>query len=334
MPTDTSLHALQNASPRNQPDFDEWLDRLEALPTQITATSVPDRRRLRRLNPRRRVIGLSAAAAAALAVAAAAVVGLTLSAASPRSAYAAAQEAVAATTAASSGTITGTVSHDGSSNTLDTTQWNGDSIAVTRGNRSAFGPGQALTLIDGAAYVEQADGTWLHYSSESGVGPKVGGMVQLAHDNVAGNAADQILSVATGLTQSSQPDGTTVYSGTIPNLNNDAGGSPTDDTILRIITNLRTGNDAIGPHKWDGPVGFHNGLQLQMTVGPDGLVRQISLTYQQQDTGAPASDGDYTWTVDYSRLGTTPPITAPATSTPTPPVVWSSSAPCSTPCGG
>ena len=177
------------------------------------------------------------------------------------------------------------------SDTLDTTRWNGDSIAVTRGDKSEFGPGQALTLIDGAAYVEQADGTWLHYSSESGVGPKLGPMVQLAHDNVAGNAAGQILSLATGLTQSSEPDGTTLYTGTIPNLNTDPGGAPTDDTILRIITNLRTGNDAIGPHKWFAPSGFHNGLALQMTVGPDGLVRQISLTFQQQDTGSATSDG-------------------------------------------
>ena len=59
--------------------------------------------------------------------------------------------------------------------------------------------------------------------------------------------------------------------GTIPNLNTDPGVAPTDDAILRIITNLRTGNDAIGPHKAFAPAGFHNGLQLQMTAGPDGI---------------------------------------------------------------
>ena len=43
-------------------------------------------------------------------------------------------------------------------------------------------------------------------------------MVELAHDNVAGNAADQIL-VARDRAhcRASQPDGTTVYTGTIPN---------------------------------------------------------------------------------------------------------------------
>jgi hypothetical protein len=71
-----------------------------------------------------------------------------------------------------------------------------------------------------------------------------------------------------------------------------------------------------------------------MTVGPDGLVRQISLTYQQQDTGSATTDGTYTWTVTYSQLGNTPPITPPATSTPTPPVIWSPGTPCTGPCGG
>jgi hypothetical protein len=315
MSTHASLRALRAANPRNQPAFDEWIDRLGTLSTQITATPVPARRTRPRLDARRRVIGLSLAAALA---AAAVVVGLTATAASPPGAYASAKKALVATAAANSGTITGTVSHDGSAYSLDTTRWNGDSIAVTRGDRSDFGPGEALTLVGGAAYVEQADGTWLHYSSESGVGPKLGPAVELARDNVAGNSAGQILSLATGLTRSSEPDGTTVYTGTIPNLNTDPAGRPTDDTILRIITNLRT----------------HNGLRVQMTVGPDGLVRQISLSYRQQDTGSAASDGNYTWTVTYSRLGTTPPIAAPAESTPTPPVIWSPGTPCSRPCGG
>ncbi len=75
-----------------------------------------------------------------------------------------------------------------------------------------------------------------------------------------------------------------------------------------------------------------------MTVGADGVVRQISLTYQQQGTGSPETDGSYTATLRYSQLGSTPAITPPATSTPTPPVIWSPGPPChpppSGPCGG
>jgi len=60
--------------------------------------------------------------------------------------------------------------------------------------------------------VQTADGSWLHYASASDVGPKLGPFVQLAQDNVAGNTADQILALATGLQKTVQPDGTTVYS--------------------------------------------------------------------------------------------------------------------------
>ena len=56
-----------------------------------------------------------------------------------------------------------------------------------------------------------------------------------------------------------------------------------------------------------------------MSVGRDGLVRQVSVTFQQAGTGSPAVDGSYTWSVTYSRLGSTPPITAPTSSTDVPP---------------
>jgi hypothetical protein len=267
--------------------------------------------------------------AVVVAASAAVLIGLTLTATSPPSAYAAAKKALAATAAASSGTITGTVTHDGSSYTLDTTQWNGNSIAVTPGDRSAGGPNSALKLIDGAAYVEQPDGTWLHYASETGVGPKVGPMVELAHDNIEGNTAGQILSLATGLTQATQPDGSTLYTGTIPDSSTDKGTNPNDDLILRIITDLSNGSD----NAPNSPGGFHSGLDLKMTVGADGFVRQVSLTSKQQGTTT-ALSSPTTWTVTYGSLGTTAPIAPPATSTPTPPVVWSQPPACTSACGG
>src|SRR5262249_17752186 len=56
-----------------------------------------------------------------------------------------------------------------------------------------------------------------------------------------------------------------------------------------------------------------------MSVGGDGLVRQVSATFQQEDTGSPTVDGTYTWSVTYSQLGSTPPLTAPPSSTDVPP---------------
>ena len=328
MPTDTTLQFLRGAGPRSEADFDEWIDSLDGLRTQISSTPIPVRRPLPKLGSRRRTLRLSLAAAA-LATAFAVAVGLTLTASAPPAADAAAKKALAATAAADSGTMTGSVTHDGSSYTLDTTQWNGDAIEMTRGDRSQLGPFQALVLIGGGAYLEQADGTWLHYASASGVGPKVGPMVELAQNNVAGNTAGQILSLASGLTQTTQSDGTTLYTGTIPNTPGDPGIDPNGDAILRIISRLSNGSD----NTPGAPGGYHSGLQLTMAVGTDGFVRQISLTYRQQGTGSSATDGSYTLTVTYSKLGSTPAITPPATSTPTPPVIWSPGPACTAPCG-
>jgi len=280
----------------------QLLDAIDRDLTRRNPGSRPTNRRSFRLG----VPTLAAVAAASAAFA----IALTLTAASPPSAYAAAKQALAATAAATSGTITGTVTTNGSSYALDTTQWNGDAIEVTRGDQSELGPNQALRLVDGSAYVQQSDGTWLRFASESGVGPKVGPMFELAHNNVEGNTASQILSLATGLTQTSQPDGSTLYTGTIPSSTSDSGNRANDDSILRLITNLSNDNT--------------DALQLQMTVDSDGFVHQVSLT----------ANNSTTWSITYGKLGSTPPITPPATSTPTPPVVWSPGTACTAPCGG
>ena len=73
---------------------------------------------------------------------------------------------------------------------------------------------------------------------------------------------------------------------------------------------MRSGNEP------GAPGGSHGDLKLRLTAGSDGRVRQVSLTFQQQDSGSPAGNGSYTWSVTYSQLGTTPPIAVPATSIP------------------
>ena len=60
-------------------------------------------------------------------------------------------------------------------------------------------------------------------------------------------------------------------------------------------------------------------LQLRMRVGNDGLVRQLSITFEQQNASSPALEGTYTWSVTYNQLGSTPPITAPPGATDVPP---------------
>jgi hypothetical protein len=319
MRTDTSLHALREASPRNQPGFDDWIDSFDSLRTQIPETPVPAQRPLPKPDSRhRRVVGLAVSVAAAVVVVGV-VVGLALTAASPPSADAAARRALAATAAAPSGTMTTTVLHAGVTHTIDAARWNGSDIAFSPG----VGPIRQLLLIGGGMYVQKSDGTWLHYAKASDVGPKpLGGLVQLAHDNIAGSSPQQILALATHVQKATQSDGATVYTGTIPNSRLDPGLVPGNDAITSMILGAQKRTDMIfgvGRNEGDAPGGYQNDLQLQMSVGGDGLVEEVSVTFQRQGTGSAAVDGTYRWSVTYSQLGSTPPITAPASSTDVPP---------------
>jgi hypothetical protein len=253
------------------------------------------------------VICLSAAAAAALSRAGV-IIGLTASATSPPSAFAAAQRALAATAAAASGTMTMTATAPGTIWTIETTRWNGNAIAISSGPRHLLGLNRQLRLIGGGAYLQTADGTWLHYAGESDIGPKLGPAVQLAHDNVTGTGAKQILALATDLRKTVRPDGTTEYTGAIPDSNAYPVNNPTDDSIMRMIANLRSGN-GLG-----APGGYHNDLQLRMIAGPAGLVTAITVTFQH-DSPTSGDLRNTTWKVTYSRLGSTPAITAPPVST-------------------
>src|SRR5262249_46489495 len=184
-----------------------------------------------------------------------------------------------------------------------------------------FGLIRQLLLIGGGMYVQTSDGTWLHYANASNVGPKpLGGLVQLAQDNIEGTPAQQILALATHVQKRTQSDGTTLYTGRIPSSSINAGNDPGNNAIISMILGAQKRTDMMfGAGKGDAPGGELNDLLLQMNVGGDGLVKQVSVTFQGQDTGSSPRDGTYTWSVTYSRLGSTPPITAPPASSDVPP---------------
>jgi hypothetical protein len=299
--------------------MNETTRELELIRTQLRAAIERDlhgrtpRLRVTHRRPFRLAISTFAVLAAATA---AVVVGLTLTATSPENASAAARRALAATAAAPSGTMTTTVLHAGVTHTVDAARWNGSDIAFSPG----LGPIPQLLLIGGGMYVQTSDGTWLHYANASDVGPKpLGGLMQLAQDNIAGTTPQQILALATGVQQTAQPDGTTLYTGTIPNSSLDPALVPGNDAITSMILGAQKRTDMMFGGGGGAPGGQQSDLQFQMSVGGDGLVRQVSVTFQQQGTGSPAADGTYTWSVTYSQLGSTPPITAPTSSTDVPP---------------
>jgi hypothetical protein len=292
MPTGRSLRALREVNPRNQPGFEQSLARYDALRTQITATPVAGTRKPLRPGRRPRLIGLSAVAALSVA---AVLTGLLLTTASPENAYAAASKAVAATSAGAlrSGTMTLEVTHGSTRWRLDTVRWNGHDIAMSNGQGHSLGLNRQLVLAGGGAYLQQADGHWVHYPAVSDLGPKLGPAVQLARADVAGSTATAILALVIHLHKTVRPDGSTLFTGTIPASRADSAVAPRDDTIMGVIIRLRSvGRDA----------------RFQLVVGRDGLVSQMSETFQNEGAKLPADNGTWTWAIRYSHLGSTPPV--------------------------
>jgi hypothetical protein len=238
-----------------------------------------------RRHARRTRIAIPTAVLTAAAVAA--VLGLTLTAASTPSAYAAAKQALARAGAASSGTMT-----LGGGFGEITTEWNDGNIALTGGK--VLGPLQGLRIVDGGVYVQESDGTWLHYADADNVPRVVAVKVRMARNDVAGNSAEQVLSLATGIEQTAQPDGSTVYTGTIPAITVDPDTllTPFDDLLMWAILSHRLGDPG------------DPAMQLRMVAGSDGTVQEVDL----------ARGGD-NLKLTYGDLGSTPPIAAPASST-------------------
>jgi len=299
----------------------ETASELDLIRTQLRAAIERDlHRRGQRLRvTRRRSFRLAIPTLAVVAAATAVALGLTLTA-SPENASAAARRALAATAAAPSGTMTTTVLHGGVTHTVDAARWNDGDIAFSPG----FGSIQQVLLIGAGMYVQTLDGTWLHYADASNVGPKpLGGLAQLAQDNIASTAPQQILGLANHVQRAAQPDGSTLYTGTIPSSNLDPALVPGNDAITSMILGAQKRSVEMfgpGPNEREVPGSQLNGdLQLQMSVGGDGLVRQVSVTFEQDGTDSAAVDDTYTWSVTYSRLGSTPPITPPSSSTDVPP---------------
>jgi hypothetical protein len=305
MSADHSLRVLREANPRNQPGFERSLARYDALRTDITATPVSAPPIPLRPGRRLRFAGVSAVAAA---VALAAVLIGVLATASPPNAYAAARKAVAATSAGAlrSGTMTLVVTHRRSRWTLYTVRWNGQDIVMSNGQGHSIGSNRQLRVAGGSVYLQEADGHWVRYTAKSSIHAKFGSAVQLAQADAAGGTATAILALTTHLHKTVRPDGSTLYTGTIP-PDRGAAIAPADDSIMRVITRLRSvGRDS----------------RFQLMVGRDGLVRRMSETFQNEGTQLnepgkqPVGAGSWTWSISYSQLGSTPPISAPSASSP------------------
>jgi hypothetical protein len=211
-----------------------------------------------------------------------------------------------------------TVTQHGSTTTLDTTRWNGNDV-VLAASSGILGPNRQLLLVGGGVYVQRPGGGWLHYAHENDVGARFGPGVELARANVSGNTAQRVLALTHDITRAAQPGGSTAYTGTIPTQNpTQIGNFGSDDAILRLVNGLRgDGRPPVSPNPSDRHPVHYDAVHLKMTVAADGLVKDISLRVRPTAGTARYDRNPSTWRVTYSRLGDTPPISAPAKSTPT-----------------
>ena len=291
-----SFEALRRANPRARAGFAESVEAAAgAVHKEIAAAddSAPRRHR-----PRRRVVGLSAAGAA-LAAAVAVVAFGTVGSSGVPSASAAFKKATALTAASAerSGTAEIRMTHDGELWAERTIRWNGDDLALSGDSRWRLRkPGTDMLVVNGLMYGIDVDGKWVVLGSPKNIDPESGTTpdeyLAAVRQDVGGATLRRITNGMTGLTTRTLGDGSTVYSGAVAAglIARESGYK--DGEALRVLPFGYVANDEASDPA--------NALRANVTVGPEGVVREIAVTW-----------GSWTYTVTYSKLGETAAPKAP-----------------------
>jgi hypothetical protein len=315
MNTSDSLQALRRANPRDRAGFAESAQAAaDALHAQIVTTAVDagidagvPASRGRGSRPRRRLVRASTAAGL---LAAAAVVAGFLTVGSPgvgpgvANAAAAVRNAATVTAASAerSGTAVVRITHDGEAWAGTTIRWNGRDLAVIGDYPRRPGEaGSKLLVVDGTMYgIDPERGDWVVLGPPESVDPDSGTTpgeyLAAVREDVGGVTLRRITDGMTGLTTRQLADGSTVYGGTVAaGLVARESGFKEGQAIRVLPFGFVAHDEAADPA---AP------LRAAVTVGPDGIVREIAVTW-----GTSASAWSYT--VTYSRLGATPAPVAP-----------------------
>jgi hypothetical protein len=313
MNTSESLQALRRANPRAKAGFAESVEAAaDAVRTQLVTTTttdlasdgVPGPRR-RHADPRRRLaravtLGVSLAAAAAMAAV------LTVGSPGPGVATATAAVKQAATVTATAGERSGTavvrITHNGQIWAGTTIRWHDKDLAVSRDGPGRQGrPGSELLVVDGTLYLfDPADGGWVMAGDPSSIDPDSGTTPEeylaAVGEDVGGATLHRITDGMTGLTSRQLGDGSTVYSGAV------AAGLIARESGVKEGQPIRV--LPFGDVAHDEAANPAAPLQVAVTVGADGVIREITVTW-----GTSASA--WTYTVAYSRLAATSAPVAP-----------------------
>ena len=318
MSSSECFRTLQRANPRARDDFLESVAAVgEIVRGQIgsTAPDVPVTRdrHTRTVRPGRRLTGISAAGvmlAGAVAVAVLLTVGSPAGGPGVESAAAAVRQAVAVTAASAerSGTAVVRITHDGEIWAGATIRWHRSDIAVSRDTRGRpTRAGSELLVVDGMMYgLDERGRGWMELGPPESVDPDSGTTpgeyLAAVREDVGGVTLQRIVAGLAGLTTAQLDDGSTVYRGTVAAglVARESGFKEGQATRVLPFGYVAHGEAA-------DPVAR---LDAAITVGADGVVREIAVTW-----GTPSSPA-WSYTVTYGDLGATPPPSAPESAQP------------------
>jgi hypothetical protein len=314
MSTSESVRALRRANPRGKEGFAESVEAAaDAVRNRILAASAgTPEPRIRISNPRRRLVGASAAGvslAAAAVVAAFLTVGSSGGGPGIESAIAAVKKAatVTAATAERSGTATVRITHNGEVWAGKTIRWHDGDVALSDDAPRRYGrAGSKLLVVGGTVYgIDPVDGGWVVEGKPANIDPDSGTTpdehLAAVREDVGGATLRRIADGMNGLTTRRLDDGSTLYHGTV------AAGQIAREAALKGGRPIRVFPFGYVAH--DEAADPAAPLDVALTVGAGGVVRKLAVTW---GTG----DSAWTYTVTYSDLGTTSALVAPANARP------------------
>jgi hypothetical protein len=180
------------------------------------------------------------------------------------------------------------------------------SLAAATAQGGTGRAGSELLVVHGTLYLfDPADGGWVVAGDPSSIDPDSGTTPEeylaAVSEDVGGATLGRITDGMTGLTSRQLGDGSTVYSGAVAAglIAREAGVK--DGQPIRVLP--------FGDVAHDEAANPAAPLQVAVTVGADGVIRGIAVTW-----GTSASA--WTYTVTYSHLAATPAPAAPEAARP------------------
>jgi hypothetical protein len=309
-----SFQALRRANPRAREGFAQSVEAAaDAVRAQIVTASADVAMDAGRSYSRRRLVGVSAAGAtlaAAAAVAAFLTVGSPSGGPGVEDAAAAVKRAATVTAASAerSGTAVVRITHNGEVWAGTTIRWHGEDVAVSNDvpRRPGRKAGSGLLVVDGILYGVD-DGRWVVLGTPESIDPGSGTTpdeyLAAVREDIGGVTLRRIANGVSGLTTRRLDDGSTVYSGTvaarlIARESGFKGGQPIRVFPFGYVAHDEAANPAAP-------------LDAAVTVGADGVVREIAVTWGN-------SASAWAYTVSYSKFGATSAPVAPANARPFP----------------